>query len=255
VARKRLTRKEIVQEDRIHSILATIYDWGTSNSRLIVALLAVVAVSIVGLYFWRDYQETRREQVQVHFADALEVFHAPLSTDMESAEQERELATAKYVFESREERHQKSLERFAEISENYSGTDLGEYARYYAAISKHQLGETSEAREILGSLISETRQPLLRNLSRTYLAELALQDQDYDQAIQRLNEVLEEPTTNLPTQLILMRLGEVHEAAGNQEEALKNYRRVTAEYPTSEDSRQAQSRIDRLEAMTLAGGA
>jgi predicted negative regulator of RcsB-dependent stress response len=255
VARKRLTRKEIVQEDRIHFTLAAIYDWGTHNSKLIVAALVVVALSIVGLYIWRDYQETQREQVQAHFADALEVFHAPVSSDMESAEQERQMATAKYVFDTREERHQKSLERFSEIAEDYSGTDLGEYARYYVAISKHQLGNPSEAREALTSLISDTRQKLLRNLARHYLAELAMQDGDHDEAILRLNEILEEPTGNFPAQLVLMRLGEAHEAAGNRDEALRNYRRVTAEYPTSEDSRQAQSRIDRLESMALAGGA
>jgi tetratricopeptide (TPR) repeat protein len=174
---------------------------------------------------------------------------------MESAEQERELATAKYVFEDPEERHEKSLERFSAIAEEYSGTELGEYARYYVAISKHRLGSPSEAREILSSLVSETRQRLLRNLSRNYLAELALHDQDHEEAIRRLNEILEEPSGNFPTQLVLMRLAETHEAAGNHEEALKNYRRVTAEFPTSEDSSQAQSRIDRLEAMTLAGGA
>ena len=44
-----------------------------------------------------------------------------------------------------------------------------------------------------------------------------------------------------------MRIARTHEALGNVEQALENYRKITNDYPTSSQAEEAQSEIDRLE--------
>jgi outer membrane protein assembly factor BamD (BamD/ComL family) len=46
---------------------------------------------------------------------------------------------------------------------------------------------------------------------------------------------------------VLLELAQTYETAGNTEEALRYYRRLTAEHPTSQYIQQARTHIDQLE--------
>jgi len=95
--------------------------------------------------------------------------------------------------------------------------------------------------------VRNSAEPQTRNLARHLLASIAESQDDHQLASQLLEAILLEDTVSFPKDTILLRLAQNHEAAGNAEKALTFYTRLTTEYPTSDDSQEAQSRLDQLE--------
>ena len=247
MAGKRLTRKEIVQADRIQTTLTTIYEWGTRYAKGIAGLLIVAALSFFGSYFWRNYQNSQEVELQKEFAEALQVFHAPLG-DRTGVESGQELTATAFRFPSAEKRHQEALARFEALAQRYPSARLGLLARYYAALNKRELGQPQEARKILNWVIEHTDETDIKNLARSSLAHLALSENDQEEAISLFQDVLDAPWPDFPKPMVLLQLAKSYEAQGNLGEALKQYKKLNADYPSSDYSKEAQQRITQLEA-------
>lgn len=241
---KRLTRKEIVQEDRIHATLSSVWDWAARNSTWIVVALGVFILAIVGSYFWQYYQKRADEGVQKQLGEALEIHHAPVGTAQNA---DGNAVSTRYRFKSAEERHRKALEKFNAIAQEHSSTQVGTLARYYVALNKQELGQKEEARKILAEVSEQADDVEIKNLARYALAGQAKVDQNHAEAIRRFKEILDAPASNFPKQTVLLELAQTYEARGNTEEALKTYRKITVDYPGTEYSRQAQDRLTQLE--------
>ena len=242
---KRLTRREIVQEDKIQTALSGIYEWSSQNRSFLIAFFAIFLLSILGSYFWQNYQSDRSEELQAQFGEALEIYHAPAVE--ETAEgSETPIIFDQYIFETAEERREKALEAFTAVAEDHSGTHLGLLARYYRGLIKQEMGQIETAEEDLNFVVENSAQPQTRNLARHLLARIAELKNDRQRAIELLETLLEE-SAYFPKDTILLRLAQNHEAAGNAEEAVNLYTELTTGYPTSDYYQEAQRRLDQLE--------
>lgn len=244
---RRLTRKEIVQEDKIHATLSTIYGWSTLHTKWLVGTALLFLAGAVGIFFWRNYQESRRTEVQREFAEALEIHHAPVAGES-SGSSDTQSRESRQRFQSAQERHQKALARFEAIAGKYSSMSLGVLARYYVALNQRQLGRVKEAMETLRWVIEHAHDADIKNLARNALAQQALLENNREEAIKLLKEIAE--TSRLfPRPNVLLQLAQSYEARGNVEEAIKQYRKISSDYPASEQAREAQSKIAELEAL------
>ena len=242
---KRLTRKEIVQEDNIQAVLTGILQWSTKNKNLLLICVVVVLLGIAGSFVWRNYQSQRLKEFQGQFADALETYHSPVGE-----EEQDNTATPdshKYHFQSDQERLEQALKKFIAVATDADSSEIGKFSGYYSALIKRELGQTEEAQQILESVL-ESAGLETRNLARSLLAELAEAENDHSQATVLLEEILDEELSSFPKEFVLLRLGRSHEALGQNEEALRFYRRITTEYPTSLYTETARAQIDQLEA-------
>jgi hypothetical protein len=79
------------------------------------------------------------------------------------------------------------------------------------------------------------------------LSQIAVGDSDYETAATLLNQILDQPTRNIPEQIILVRLAQVYEHSGKLVEALETYRRITTDYTGTPSASEAQNRIRQLE--------
>jgi len=104
-----------------------------------------------------------------------------------------------------------------------------------------------EAQEVLSSLIAKSEFSDISNLARNALVQVAVSENDEEEAIRLLNEILEEPSPNFPQQMILTRLAQSYESVGDYEAALRTYRRVTAEYAGSSFATKSKAKVDYLE--------
>ncbi len=243
---KRLTRREIVQEDKIQTFLTGVYEWSSQNRSLLIAFFAIFVLSILGSYFWQNYEMDRSEQIQVQFAEALKIYHAPVIEES-AGNSEDPIVFDEYIFERDEERREKALEAFTAVAEDYSGTHLGLLARYYRGLIKQEMGQIGTAEEDLSFVMGNSAEPQTRSLARHLLARIAELKDDRQGATELLEEILLEETAYFPKDTILLRLAQNHEAAGNAEEAVNFYTRLTTEYPISDYSQEAQLRLDQLE--------
>ncbi|MGH9340174.1 MAG: tetratricopeptide repeat protein [Acidobacteriota bacterium] len=257
---RRLTRKEIVQEDKIHSTLSHLWDWSARNSKLLVAGLVLIMLSIIGAYFWQGYQRGHDEELQAQFAQALKIYSTPVvpnsteeanteaTTDSASdAAQEAAVeAEPELQFKTAQERDQKALEAFQNLAEQYSGTRIEELSLYYVGLTQQRLGQPEEADTTIAALIDEAASTEIKNLARKFQAQLALLENNHQKAIELYRQILEDAPSEFPRQTILMQLAQSYEATGQPQEAVKYYKQLTTDYPSSEYSRQAQTRLDLL---------
>ena len=90
MALKRLSRKEIVQEDRIHARLSQISQWVLRNRNYLAAAAVVLVVVIVGLWALQGYRAGQAAETQGLFSDALELYHATIDKVEEKSEEKVE---------------------------------------------------------------------------------------------------------------------------------------------------------------------
>jgi len=241
VGTRRLTRKEIIQEDKIQSLLRRTTQWFTTNIRLLAIATGVVVVVVTAAYLWVHFSRATSVRLQAQFAEALAIHSAPVGQ-----EQTAEAPSSKYSFKTEEERHKKALAEFTQIAEDSPKTVVGQFARYYVGLNQHQLGQVAEARKTMEELIDEANEPMVRSLAANYLAQMSEAEKNNQQAIEMLNKALENAAPGFPKSSFLFRLGQNYEALGKTQDAVKQYQRILTEFPDSAESEQARARIDAL---------
>jgi predicted negative regulator of RcsB-dependent stress response len=253
LAAKRLTRKEIVRQDRIQQTLTETSSFLLRNLKYIITAAAMVLVALAATYLWRTYQQSVEAELQARFSDALAKYHASITQledeelpDPSAAESPQPPAT-KYEFATLDERSENSLVAFRQLSDEYPDKRLGMLARYYVGLTLIDLERFDEARDALNSVIDESDSADICNLARNALAQLAVGEGNQEEAIRLLNEILEEPSRNFPEQIVLMRLAENYEAVGDYQSALRNYKRISAEFAGSTFAQRSDARIDYFE--------
>ncbi|GAB4237333.1 MAG: hypothetical protein Kow00109_11240 [Acidobacteriota bacterium] len=208
-----------------------------------MAVGAVILV-IVGVLGWRSYSAGQEAERQAAFAEALRLYHAEVR-DPDAAETPE--TSSEPVFSSREEKYTQALEKFEELAANYSGTTVGRFADYYAALCLRELGRLDEAQARLEDLLSRVSSPDLKNLVQQSLAEMAAAAGDHKKAAEIWQEIVDAPAARFPMSIALLRLAEAKERAGDLAEALELYRRIVREFPGSTAASQATTLIRRLE--------
>ena len=245
MAAKKLTRKEIVQQDVIRKTLTDTSNWAISNFKLLVGALVVVLATTAGVILWQQYSGSRQAQLQAAFADALEIYHAPVGA--EATQNQDNAVKPKYTFKDDKAKYEKSLSAFQDIASKYSGSRVGDLSEYYAALSMNELGQTAEARSTLESVVSNSRFLQVKDLARNTLADLDLSSGKYDEAITLLKQILDQPSQDFPKEIVMLRLGQTLEKKGDLSAALDEYRKITSEYPGTSSASDASTRIRRLE--------
>lgn len=250
MVRRRLTRKEIVKEDPIRKALENTSAWLFEHRSLLVGVLGVVVVAVAASYLWDTYSVSRSEEVQSVFADALDIYHAPVGekpAPEEPTDQQSPEPPEKYRFATSKAKHEKALEAFQNISKTYSGQKLGALARYYTGLSLMELDRTGEAQTELAAVVSESGYPEIKNLARNSLSRLEASKGNHNEAARLLEEILNEPSPNFPEQVVLLRLARTYELTGQNEQALERYRQVTSQYDGTQYATEAETRIRQLE--------
>jgi len=241
VGTRHLTRKEIIHEDKIHSVLARSLEWFTDNSRYLAIAGGLVVVVFGSVYLWNYLSKSTNERLQAQFGEALAIYSAPAGQERTAAD-----PPSKYSFASTEERYKKALAEFSKIADDSPRSDIGQFARYYVALNQHKLGRTSEARKTLQALLEDADESIVKTLAANYLAQLSEAEKNNQQAVEYLTKALQDSTPGFPKSTLLYRLGENYEAMGKTQEAAKQYKRIVTEFPDSPESQQAKARIEAL---------
>lgn len=244
MAPKRLTRKEI-KEDPIEDALKQLVQGLSDNAKLLAGTVLAVALIFAAVYSWETFSTGRKDEIQAKFADALAIYHAPLESEIPTGGEE-----PKYKFKTAEERSQKALDAFKKLVDDYGGSKIGLFSRYYVALVEHDLNQTDQAESDLESLISNSSEPEITSLARDSLARIYLNTGKTQQAVEVWKQLLDSPDDQFPREGVLFNLAQAYEDMDNKEDALKEYRKLLSEYPQSTYSRQVQTRVEFLEAAT-----
>jgi TolA-binding protein len=223
---KRELRKQIKQDEfltgmeKLWRLLSTHRD----EVRITVVTLVVVGGLAGGLAFFkaRKSQEGREA-----FSEALTIFDTPLA-----GEAPRPQAEQGPTFPSASDKFKKAAAAFDGVVRRYPSEAIARRARYYAALSRIELGEDAAAQGELEALAKEPGD-LTPALARMALADLMRKKGRYDQAAEAYRQLASDANFSLPRDYPLWNLATTLEDAGRPEEAAAAYRRLRDEFPSS----------------------
>ena len=248
MARKRLTRKEIVQEDQIRATLVEIWEWSARNSLWLAAGAVLLLAGLGGTYWWEYQSSVHAAQLQDRFADVLAMYHGQVGDAPPPGALPGRSYSPQHRFDTHQQRWEESLQAFQSLANDYPDEDLGAMATYYTALITMEMKSTEEARQILERLLDSSAQSSARHLARNLLARILRENQDTAQVSNLLQAILDDPETPFPQDFVILQLAQNYEELGNAQEALSLYRRLSTEFPTSWYAGTARSRIQELEA-------
>jgi len=136
---------------------------------------------------------------------------------------------------------------FVQIARNYSRTDAGNLANYYAAVSEYELGNYEQA---LGHIENFSPPRGILGVAPISLHAIILLDLErYEDAAETFERAARWDENSSTTPYNLFEAAQAHMEAGNNQRALELIDRIIEEYPNS----QQFSRAQRLRGMLTAG--
>ncbi len=233
--------KRQIKEDEFKSAVEHTLEWSRSHSAevRITALVAVILAGVLGAVGY--FQGAQRKEAERGFAEAVETFAASVKTPGEApAEGGRSFATSL-------EKYTQAAAAFDGLARKFPSRPEGLRARYFAALSRVEIGQYAEAEKALQEIAADRRSSALEPaLARLALGDLYRRSGRTDKAVEAFRQLAADMASALPRDAALMSLAGTLEDAKKLAEARASYRRLYEEFPQSVYAAEARRRADRL---------
>ena len=238
----RLSRKEIKRDGFAESV-GGFFGFVSENARAIALGIVAIVVLALALAGYRAYSEGRAAKGSRALAKALEVYNAPI--DAGAADPEN---TDTPVFADEASRLARARVLFAEVADDFARTDAGDVAIAYLGSIAAAEGDLEGARERWQRFLGRQRNHILAMEIRLNMMVLDSALGRGEELVDELRAELSASRSDLPEEVLLNQLGRTLESLGRSDEAADIYRRLVQDYPLSTYSRQANERLQELEA-------
>ncbi len=135
---------------------------------------------------------------------------------------------------------------FLDVIDEYSITKSAKLAKYYAGICYKELGDYQSAVDYLSGF--RTRDMMVGAAAQSSLGDAYSELGEYNKAVKAYFDAADGYQNEFTTPLILKKAGIVYEEMGELEKALEVYKRISLEYPASQEGREMEKYIGRVEA-------
>jgi tetratricopeptide (TPR) repeat protein len=240
---KREHRKQIKRDELVNGMERSVV-WTRAHRDEVRATLIGVAIVVVGALGFMTFQGRRTASAERAFSEAIEIFHAPVAAELPPGADK----PAHLEYATPAEKYQKAAAAFDGVERRYGSMPVGRRARYYAALSRIEMGDYAEAEKALDKLAADSdRASLESGLARLALADLYRRRGETDKAVAAYRQLVDDASLAVPRDHVLMSLGSTLEEAHRAKEARASYRRLTEEFPASTFLAEARRRADDLQ--------
>ena len=235
----RLTRHEILKEDRFMMLVdETRHFFANNRSEILRGLSAVgvVAALAAGYYYYSAKQE---EHSKEELARALATYHATVGKTESSG------LKAPVFFESPTQKFEQALSELQEVISRHNSRAAGKIATYYSGLCLHQLDRSSEAVALLEPLSQE--QSDFGALALAALGRIYEDTADLAKATGVYQQLVERNALTTPGETLAMQAALLYERQDRKEQAAEMYQRVIDEFPTSPASTEAEQQLRKID--------
>lgn len=235
----RLTRHEILKEDRFMMLVdETRHFFANNRSEILRGLSAVgvVAVLVAGYYYYSANQEERSKE---ELARALATYHATVGKTESSG------STAPVFFETPTQKYEKALSELQQVVSRHNSRAAGKIATYYSGLCLHRLDRSSEALSLLEPLSQE--QSDFGALALAALGRIYEDTADLAKATEIYQQLVERNALTTPGETLAMKVALLYERQNQKEQAAEMYEKVINDFPSSPASNEAEQRLRKIE--------
>lgn len=236
--------RDEIKQDELMSGLEKAATWAVAHrdELRIGAGVFVVVLAAAGAVAY--FQGQRAKEADRAFRDALTTFEAPVASEL-AAGADR---PAGQVFATGEEKYKTAAAAFEGVERRFGSSKTALRAKYYAALSRVQLGQNAEAEKALKE-VSAQGAGLEPELARLALADLYRRSGQVDKAVESYRGMATNPTANVPRDYALLSAAQALEDAKRWPEARAAYRQVYEDFPASVFATEARARVEYLQTL------
>jgi len=198
-------------------------DFVAKNQNIIIGVVGAIAVVLVGYLAYQKFVAAPKED--------------EAATEMFQAQQYFQQAIDGVASDSLYKLSLKGAEGkfgFVDIADNYSGTDAGNLANYYAGIAYLNTGKYTEAIEYLGKFKSDDI--VLSALAKGAIGDAYSQNNQPKEALANYVKAVEANKNDFTTPRFLLKAGKTALALGNKEDALKYFTDIKDNFDASPEA-------------------
>lgn len=200
-----------------------------------VIIVIVAAAAVIGGFWLSNY---RNEAANLQLGKAMQTYSAPVVP----ANAPKEPGTT--TFTSAAEQARAAHAEFQKIADQYGWTHAGRVARYMAALTAQDMGDTKAAEEGLKS-VAGSGDADLAALAKLALAGIYRDSHRTAEAQQLYQELIDHPTNTVSKGAAQLQLAALYESNHQDGEAGKLYSEVMKDDPRSSAAGVANQRLSK----------
>jgi tetratricopeptide (TPR) repeat protein len=224
---KKISRRQELRQDTVVTFSSRVWQALDNNRNLAYGILGVIALVVVGIIGYSYWQQQREADGQRFLAPAVSLYE---SGDYEAALNGSDDTMGLLA-----------------VASDYSMTNAGNLARFYAADALFRLGEYDRSLELFEDFDKDAN----------YLGASALAGEaaihEMKGQYERAGDLFRRAAFLFPNDVTapgyLLEAGRAYELAGDYQAAVDAYNAVTKEYPTSTQARNVDILVARAGAM------
>jgi predicted negative regulator of RcsB-dependent stress response len=205
-------------------------DWVAKNQKVIIGLVTVVALLAVGYLAYQKFVATPKQDEAAN-----EMFTAQQNFQ-KASEGVSSDSLYKLALNGAEGKY-----GFIKIANEYSGTDAGNLANYYAGLAYLNTGKYGEAIESLNKFSSKDM--ILGALAKGAIGDAYAQKKQPKEALEKYIKAFEYNKNDFTTPRFLMKAGKTALALNNKADALKYFTDIKDNYGDSPEARAVDALI------------
>ena len=198
-------------------------DWVAKNQKIIIGLVAGIAVATIGYLAYQKFIEAPKQD--------------EAASEMFVAQQNFDKATNGVASDSLYKLALNGSEGkfgFVKIAEEYSGTDAGNLANYYAGMAYLNTGKFDDAIKYLGNF--KSKEAIVNALAIGGIGDAYSQKNQQKEALDYYVKAAESNKNEFTTPRFLLKAGITALALGQKEDALKYLTDIKENYDTTPEA-------------------
>ena len=232
----RLTRHEILKEDKFLTVLDAAREFFRANRKQLVIGVSGLGLLVLIVLGTRYFFAQQDEKVKDELSHALRTYHASVGASATS--------TSEPVFATTQEKLEKALAEFQKLGVNHASRPAGKIAKYYAGLCLRELNKTNEAISILEPLSKEKSDYGV--LAEQALATVYESNGNFAKAAEVYQQIVQRDSAVVSKSDSLMHLAQMYEQQHKPAEATKIYQQVIKDFPATTHMTEAEQKLKQL---------
>lgn len=236
--------REQIKQDDFASGLEQAVGWLAAHRDEVRIGAGVVVVLLAAAGALAYFQGQRAREADRAFRDALTTFEAPLAAELTPGAER----PSGQVFATAEDKYKTAAAAFEGVERRFSSSVTGLRAKYFAALSRAELGQYAEAEKALKE-IQARGAGLEPDLARLALADIYRRNGQVDKAVEAYRALATNPAATVPRDFALLGAAQALDDSKRWAEARAAYRQLVEEFPASVYAAEARARAEYLQSL------